>query len=672
MDFIWGGNKNEKNQQRVFCLKADKKIDRLEICAVDNYQVYFDDKFIAYGPERTAAGYSRKKVLKCEGVLKIEIKVISHGIDTYMCDFQEPFFAANVYCGDQKVYGSKDFTCYIDLSRDTKTGRYSCQRGFIEKRILGKENKQNVGTYSVDAPIILDGIGDTANYSVLKFETLSEGEYKGVDVYSKPWWADDPRFKTEEGSFNVEKDFLTKKEGFSEMLFTLPTVKTGFLKVDFESKGESEIYIAFDEILVDGKWVFGRSECNDLFVYNCSKGKFSCISDEPYTMKYIKVIYKGNVRIKPSIISYENAQTNFVSYEGDEKIVAILDAAKNSFAQNAVDIFTDCAGRERAGWLCDSYFTAKAERLFTGDNKIEKSFLENFILAKTEELPDGMLPMCFPSEHSKNHFIPNWAMWFVLQLEDRLERTKDRVFIDAAKEKVYKLLKYFKGFENEFGLLENLESWIFVEWSIANDPEYVKGINFPSNMLYSAMLKCAGKLYGDNELTQKAEKLKKAIIKYSYNGQFFVDNAQTVNGKIVAFSDHISETCQYYALYFDIFSDKDFVSLIKENFGPNRKQGFQFVGKSNVFIGYYLRLFWLLTEKEYDMVLNEAVEYFYTMAKQTGTLWEHDLATASCNHGFTSAIAVILLNALIGYKTVENGKIIVDKDFKGKNIIKVF
>ena len=33
----------------------------MEICAVDNYQVWIDGKFVAYGPERTAAGYSRKK-----------------------------------------------------------------------------------------------------------------------------------------------------------------------------------------------------------------------------------------------------------------------------------------------------------------------------------------------------------------------------------------------------------------------------------------------------------------------------------------------------------------------------------------------------------------------------------------------------------------------------------
>ena len=91
--------------------------------------------------------------------------------------------------------------------------------------------------------------------------------------------------------------------------------------------------------------------------------------------------------------------------------------------------------------------------------------------------------------------------------------------------------------------------------------------------------------------------------------------------------------------------DETFGAFIKENFGPNRKEGFEYVGKSNAFIGNYLRLFWLLEQKEYDMVLNESVEYFYEMSQKTNTLWEHDLPKASCNHGFASVIALIVSQA---------------------------
>ena len=387
---------------------------------------------------------------------------------------------------------------------------------------------------------------------------------------------------------------------------------------------------------------FRRSDCNDLFVYTCKNGRYQHLSAEPYTMKYIKVIYKGAVTVKPSLVLYENSKFRF-DYAGDEKIASIIEAAKNTFAQNAVDIFTDCAGRERAGWLCDSYFTAKAERFFTGENKVERNFLENFILSKTEELPKGMLPMCFPSQHDIDSFIPNWAMWYVVELKDYFDRTQDRELIDRAKEKVYGVIAYFEKFKSSYGLLENLQSWIFVEHSIANMLDYVKGVNFPSNMVYSAMLKVAGELYADENLLGQAEYIKQQVVRYAFNGKLFVDNGEVVDGKIVPFTDHISETCQYYALFFHIIEDDNYAAFIKENFGPNRKSGFDYVGKSNVFIGNYLRLFWLYEQKEYDMVLIEAVEYFYEMSKKTGTLWEHDQAKASCNHGFASVIATLLL-----------------------------
>ena len=645
MDFIWAGNRGAVNQQKSFYIQLNGEAERLEICAVDNYQIFFDGKFVAYGPERTAAGYSRKKVLSCKGVSFLEIKVIAHGVPVYMCDFQLPFFGAELYMGDKLVKSSGDFSCRVDLLRDDKVCRYSCQRGFIEKQTLADARYAEVETYAVDAPVILGGIGDTASYQTVAFEKLGEKPFEDFDMVSKPWWEGQERWSVPQENYSVGRDFLAPMEGYKEILFALPGVKTGFVAVDVESGEEGDFYIVFDEVMNGGKWDFRRSACNDLFVYHYEKGSHGHLSAEPYTMKYIKVLCKGDVKVSPSMVLYENSCIDYQVTESNEKLAAIIEAAKNTFAQNAVDLFTDCAGRERAGWLCDSYFTAKAERLFTGENKIEKNFLENFILAETEELPKGMLPMCYPSQHADNRFIPNWAMWFVVELRDYFVRTGDSSLIQRAKEKVYGVIDYFKPFENSQGLLDNLDSWIFVEWSIANTKDYVKGVNFPSNMLYSAMLKCAGELYEDGELLARAEHVKKQVVKYSFNGQLFVDNAETVDGKIVPYADHISETCQYYALFFHIMEDETFGAFIKENFGPNRREGFEYVGKSNAFIGNYLRLFWLLEQKEYDMVLNESVEYFYEMSKKTNTLWEHDLPKASCNHGFASVIALIVSQA---------------------------
>ena len=158
----------------------------------------------------------------------------------------------------------------------------------------------------------------------------------------------------------------------------------------------------------------------------------------------------------------------------------------------------------------------------------------------------------------------------------------------------------------------------------------------------------------------------------SYNGKFFVDNAVRVDGKITRCEDHISETCQYYALFFRIIEDENFANLIKEKFGPYRKEDeYPEIGRSNAFIGNYLRLFWLVEIGEVDRFLKESVEYFSYMVERTGTLWEMVTPNASCNHGFASVIAVLLLKALAGYKTVKNHTLILDEN-SASDILKVW
>ena len=101
-----------------------------------------------------------------------------------------------------------------------------------------------------------------------------------------------------------------------------------------------------------------------------------------------------------------------------------------------------------------------------------------------EHLPEGMLPMCYPADHNDGVFIPNWALWFVVQLEEYTQRGGDMQLAAALEDKVLGLFDYFKPFLNEDGLLEKLESWVFVEWSAAN--RFVQDVNYPSNMLYAA------------------------------------------------------------------------------------------------------------------------------------------------------------------------------------------
>ena len=145
-----------------------------------------------------------------------------------------------------------------------------------------------------------------------------------------------------------------------------------------------------------------------------------------------------------------------------------------------------------------------------------------------------------------------------------------------------------------------------------------------------------------------------------------MENAVRRQGELSVCQTHLSETCQYYALFMGIarLVDCEFADRIKNSFGAlGVKQGV--LGASNVFIGYYLRLSWLCEIGAYDKVVEECLAIFQPMAEETGTLWENLDTSASCNHGFASAACVFLLRSLTGYCGVKNGVACFEEGFKG-------
>lgn len=654
MEYVWAGERKQENSSLYFYLDINKKCDKIIISAVDFFQVFIDDKLACFGPDRAPAGYSRIKELRLNRPKKLEIYVVAYNIDTYCCDRQLPFFGAEIYDGNRIVYNTTDFVCFKNYTRIKNMPRYSYQRGFVEGYDFTVRNDEELSYYGVDAPILLNGSSEKADYSKIAFEFINSGIFAGFDSAKTPWWEKASMLATP-NHFNVETEIVKGCKGWFFCDYILSYERTGFIELDIDALEDTQIYAVFEEYLPNGKWCFRRSNCNDFISVKVCKGKRTFFSFEPYAFKFLKLLFNKNIKITPYLRTYENVYVNSVYVSGNKQIVNVFNAARNTFCQNAVDLFTDCPGRERAGWLCDSYFTAKAERLFTGKNEIEKNFLQNFLLSHTPEIEDGMLPMCFPAEHPDGKYIPNWAMWFAIEICDYYARTKDKAFIDKAKYRIYAIIDFFNQFTNEYGLLENLRSWVFLEWSVANDSEYIKGVNFPTNMLYAFALQKIGELYSDNELLRRAEKMRTIITERSFNGEFFIDNETRENNILKLCENHVSETCQYYALFTGLSPSKDFEWKMIKEFGPLRTDKFLNIGRSNMFIGNYLRFFWLLDKGENDRVINESLEYFSQMAEKTGTLWENDQATCSCNHGFASVAAVLLLRALTGYVTTENG-----------------
>jgi alpha-L-rhamnosidase len=443
--------------------------------------------------------------------------------------------------------------------------------------------------------------------------------------------------------------------------------QTGSIGLEVSCEGPTRLYVLFDEILTEGDVDPRRLRCLNILDCAVEPGAHAFETFEPYTLRYLKLaVLEGACRVERvalrTFANPEAAEASFAS--GDPDLDLLFEAGRETLRQNALDLLMDCPSRERAGWPCDSFFTARAAALLTGSTAVERAFLENYARApQMSSLPEGMLPMNYPADHPNGdflgvrtaQFIPNWPLWLVLQLEEYLERSGDRDMVEAFEEKVRALFAYFARVRNEDGLLEDLEGWVFVEWSKAN--EFVAGVNYPTNMLYAATLDAAARLYGERHWREEASRLRETIAREAFDGWFFVDQALRQGADLVR-TEHRTETCQYYAFYYGVASpetDGDLWETLRTAFGPGRDPEVTHpeVHPAAMLNGYYLRLE-LLERYGYGReVVEEALAYFLPMARATGTLWEHHGPLASCCHGFASHVAVTLCRHVFGLDRVD-------------------
>lgn len=678
--------------------KAGQERHRLRIAGATIYRVWFNGEFLAHGPARCGHGYFRVDewelpVVAGENLLAIE--VTGYNANGYAYLDQPSFVQAEVVVDDRVIAatGNRSFAAYRLRERIQKVQRYSFQRTFVEAYRLNDRSadwfsSRTCRKKSEPVEVLLPKKFVERGVPYPKWEKRQPVALTASGIltpqknpklrWGREWKGPRPEFKafpagktTVYPSHELEalrsiirsrriQPFLpveqvsVKENEFK--VFDFGTNLTGFIGLRVECKKPVDLYLAFDELAEPtGDVSLVRYHCANVVKYSLAPGQYDLETIEPYTLKFLKVVARGGgCRVSGIYLrEYASPEADRARFAAaDHRLGELFEAARQTFRQNAVDIFMDCPGRERAGWLCDSFFTARAERDLCGGNPIERNFFENFALPKSYPfLPAGMLPMCYPADHNDGWFIPNWAMWFVIELEEYYRRTGDRPLVERLKPKVDGLLKYFRRFLNADGLLERLEKWVFVEWSEAN--KFTQDVNYPSNMLYAGMLDAAGRLYGEPRLCRQAAAVRRTIRQQSFDGEFFVDNAVRAADGRLAVTRNRSETCQYYAFFFDVATPATHPQLwqkLVREFGPQRdpKRQYPEIHPSNAFIGFFLRLDVLSRYGEKERVLDQLYRQYLPMAERTGTLWEHKDTSASCNHGFASHVAHILYRDILG------------------------
>lgn len=663
------------NEHIMLSVRVDKDGgDIIRIATHGFYQLFVNDKFVSYGPARAGRGYFRVDEINIKKELtldnnKICLIVFSYGVDCYAQMNQEPFVTCEIVNkGNCVCYtGDDEFLLFRMRNYEQNVSRQSLQRGFAESYIINKNNTPVLSDYAIcSSKRFVERNVEYPRYEKLqmqRFIAMGQIKREKQDVYEgmqaeengpefcMQYWPPKENITNElqelkyENIVQLTEDKAKTIDNGEFAVGEFAHETTGMINFCCQCSEDAEIFVTFDEMLSNNIVDPQRMRWNMAVKYKIEKGSYVFTTFEPVSLKYICFsVFGGKVKISDvKIIEYKHPPVKRTFNIENKSLQRIYDASLETFRQNAVDIYMDCPSRERAGWLCDSFFTARAEKFFTNESLIEKNFLENFLMEDTyKNIPDGMIPMCYPAEFRDGTYIPNWAMWLVAQLYEYYERTSDNELIERYREKIYKLYNFFKKYENKDGLLEKLDKWIFVDWSESN--RHTQDVNFPSNMMYSLMLKRMSQLYNDNILENKSKQIKQKICELSYNGLFFCDNLLRNNDEYMK-SGICTESCQYYAFFTGIATPESHPKLwniLINEFGPKRiSEGlYKEIAPSNAFIGNFIRLELLARTAQWEKLLREIEGYFGYMAERTGTLWEKIDDKASLNHGFSSQIAV--------------------------------
>ena len=683
---VWPeGRTTERNLTVGFRVSFDgEDAAELRYSASSIARVWLNGEFLCYGPARGPHGTDRVDVIPLAGRVKngrnvLAFEVAGYNVESYYLLNEPAYLAAEVRSRDGRILATTKpdgpFEATVITERVQKVPRFSCQRPFCEVyRLKADWASWRTGGVRTTVPLAAVAgspwIERTAPYPAYDvsrvFRPLRHGRlgnrtsaklHEGRSVTGE----NNPKRGYAKSEISVQPVYgIQRLSDSNYVLYDHGLCDTGFLGVKVVCRKPGRVYFYFDEVLVGDDIDVSRMgwQCVNAVTYDFEEpGEYAIEAFEPNTFRYLKVMFDGfEGEVSDLFVrGYKNGETGRAAFESsDPALNEIFAAARETFVQNAVDALTDCPSRERAGWLCDSFFSGRSERWLTGSNPVERCFLENF--ARTSYRPtkeDSFLPMCYPADAG---LLPNWNFWFVFELEEYLARTGDRALIELMRPKVEGVIASFRKYRNADGLLEKLPGWVFVEWSEAN--KLVQDVNYPSNMTYAKMLEVAARLYGWTDCADEAGKVRETVRRQSWTGEWFCDNAVRQKDGSLKLSGECTETCQYYAFYFGTADAKGYPELwnrLVTDFGPKRREtkAWPRIHPANAFIGNYLRLELLSRAGLSAQILDETKGYLHGMARRTGTLWEHDNVSNSCDHGFASHAAVVLFRDVLGVRSVD-------------------
>ncbi len=689
---------------------SDYKSVKIKLTARNIYRLYINNNFILHGPSRTTHGYCRVDEIDItdellNGVNHIAVEVMEYGGQSSVykhysndCTLENGMFIAEIIADDKvlSATGCDNWKVCKITARAARSERIShCRQSAEIYNINENFHRWKFGESEFLNPIILKeepiylphkalipkmeefyfknlldfGACQIDKNKKIIIRKMEENSQFYLNLKEYPY-DDFKRTVSSNGTVKVE---YTKKglelnpidtEDFYAF-FECGESHLGFINIKVTCEHSGIIDIVHSEVLeLDGS---PTTLYNTVTRLHVAAGTTEFITMEPALARYMQVIFRGvgSVNLqKLSIIDDSYPDINQSSFLcSNDNINRLYKAAKKTLLLSTKDIFMDCPDRERGGWLCDSFWMARAASLMLSDSLVEKEFLENFLLTPADKMYKGFFPEVYPAnktDYEKTTGITTWSFWLMLEFCEYVRRTGDIQFRDEHKGRIEAFINGSQSFIGKSCLIENLPD-LFIDWSLSNTDEHKQPISTAANALYAYMLIELGKTFENSEWIRKGEYMRdvlRSIILNNTDIEFLRYIPDVIeydeNGKLCCKENCYSEAAMYTSLWSGLFSEDEaplLVNTVKDTMGPLPKYPIDpNIGESQLFIGLCIRLDMLSRQGNIDKMFEDMLTIYEPQLKEgPGTLWEvRKINGNSRCHGFTSHAGVHLMRDILG------------------------
>ena len=680
----------------------------MRLSARNTYRLYINDELVMHGPARTAHGYARVDEVDVTwylepGVNHIAIEVVAYGnmhplYNRYSndCTMEDGMLVAELCCGAKVLCatGRDPWQVCRVQARVPNAERISHSRECIEIYRMDAQYylwKVGKGEFAVAAlveqqPVYLAhealqptleeyfienlvGFGSCRIDPSIRLSALFyEQNSPAYNALSEHPTADCRR--TLETAFggvcaeNGDEGLTLWGDDGMYAFFDGGESRVGFIRLVISCERAGIVDIVHSELLdTDGSIPYYHNIVTRLHL---PAGLNEFISFEPCLARYIKLYFRGTGAVSVHSLSMlddaypDEQRTSFAC--SDENVNRLYAAAKKTLLLNTLDIFMDCPERERGGWLCDSLWTGRAAALMLSDPRVEREFLENFLLTDAEQMFHGFFPEVYPAlkpSYKDMTGITTWSLWLGCEIAEYIQRTGDIAFRDAYAPRVQAFVNGTRDFIGKSGVLENLP-WLFIDWSQSNYGENNQPVSTAANALYAYMLIRLGRAFDQPEWISMGANVRKILrdavvgsgdaadLKYIPDS-FSVDADGGLHAKGV-----LSEAAMYTTMWSGLFARGEAPILEKmliQRMGPAPVYAKDpMVGTSNLFIGLCIRLDMLCRLEAYDKMYEDMLAIYMSQLREgPGTLWENEMIdTSSRCHGFAAHAGVHLVRDVLG------------------------